>query len=71
MAYTPRRQTTINKYRAIQQRYTELYEKKRKRLDDVIEQLRAEFFIEHEDTLFRILRTDVPDEQPNQQLDLF
>ena len=39
--------------------YKELYEKKRLRYDDCIQKLMTEFFIEHELTIQRILRTEV------------
>lgn len=41
----PLRAITLDKYRAVQRRFQELYEEKRLRIDDVEAQLCAEFFI--------------------------
>lgn len=53
---------TAKKYKAIQDRYKQLYETQRLRIDDCIEQLMKEFFIEHQDTVWRILRTEVKEQ---------
>ena len=63
--YLPKRDTTLRRYRAIQERYDELYNKKRLRHDDVIQKLKEEFFIAQETTVYRILGTDC-DGDPNQ-----
>lgn len=61
----PTRPTTRARYRAIQERYDVLYNKKRLRHDDVISQLQDEFFIAHPNTIYKILATDVTGD-PNQ-----
>lgn len=58
MAYTPRRKSTIEKYKKIQERYRYLYNEERKRLDDVITQLCDEFFM-NEAGIWRVLRTEI------------
>lgn len=58
------RETTIKKYTAIQARYKELYDVSRLRHDDVIKKLMDEFFIAHEVTIWRILRTDLDKKSP-------
>lgn len=69
MEHKPQRRETILKYLAIQARFEELHNKQRLRYDDVIERLKSDFFIAHEGTLMRILRTEVeepPPPDPNQ-----
>ncbi len=57
MTKMPTREITKRKYRAIQKRYSELYDGKRLRHDDCILQLQKEFFILHSGTIQRILLT--------------
>lgn len=57
MAYV--RAVTLRKYKAIHKRYKELYDINRLRHDDVIQQLKEEFFIAEDNTIFRILRADL------------
>ena len=59
MSYTPSRDITIAKYKRIQERYKELYHEKRIRHDDVIQQIKEEFFITQANTIYRILNTEV------------
>lgn len=63
------RHITIKKYRAIQSRFKILYEGERRRYDDVITMLKDEFFIDHENTVMRILRTDLPAENEKASAD--
>lgn len=58
--HKPERPETIEKYRAVQERFKELYQVQRIRNDDVINILKKEFFIASEFTIWRILRTDLP-----------
>jgi len=55
------RKITARKYRAVQRRYKELYEDKRLRHDDVIENLMEEFYYTDKNTVYRILATEVPE----------
>lgn len=57
--HIPQRKQTIEKYKRLQARYKELHEKERLRLDDCIETIKKEFFIQHDATVLRILRTEV------------
>lgn len=61
----PKRPTTQARYLKIQERYKELYEKKRLRHDDVLKQLQEEFFIAQAATIYKILNTDCTGD-PNQ-----
>jgi hypothetical protein len=54
------RASTVARYRAIKDRFDQLYNDKRIRYDDVIRKLGEEFFIS-EHTVLRILKTDLPD----------
>ena len=58
--YQPKRKATIKRYRAVQNRYIELYKNQRKRSDDVVEQLMEEFGYDDVDTIYRILKTELP-----------
>lgn len=62
MSHIPQRKSTILKYQRIQERYKELYVKKRIRRDDCIKMVMDEFFINHEETVYRILGTDISDQ---------
>jgi hypothetical protein len=62
--HNPQRNTTIYKYLAIQKRMDYLYNVKRLRYDDCVEQIMKEFFIEHEATVRRILATEVTEPPP-------
>ena len=61
MPHPPKRLSTRRKYRAVQKRFKELYDKKRLRYDDCIKKLQQEFFISHPNTVMQILNTEVPD----------
>lgn len=73
MAYEPRRRSIKAKYLRIQQRFKELYDVQRLRYDDCIERIQKEFFIEHPNTVTRILSTTVilEPEPDTAQLSLF
>jgi hypothetical protein len=58
----PKRHSTVEKYLAVQKRYRELFDGQRMRHDDVIEQLRHEFFIAHPNTVYKILATEISEE---------
>lgn len=60
----PTRSSTQLKYLRLQERYQELYNVQRLRHDDVIARLMDEFFIQQENTIYRILGTEIkrPDE---------
>ena len=60
LLHTPTRIATIEKYRAIKTRFEHLYNTKRVRYDDVIQQLAQEYFCS-EQTILRVLKTDLPD----------
>jgi hypothetical protein len=53
------RDTTIRKYRAIQERYKELYHVQQLRGDVVMSKLQEEFFIAEINTIYRILNTEI------------
>lgn len=57
------RPNSLKKYRAIQERFTELYNEHRIRIDDVYERLSKEFFIS-EIRLTEIMRLDLPEKMP-------
>jgi len=59
MGAAPKRKGTVRKYKAIQNRYQELYHNERLRHDDVIKRLCDEFFIMEVTTIYRILATKV------------
>jgi hypothetical protein len=62
--FRPARKTTIQKYAAIQARWKVIYDVERKRYDDCIAIIMREFYITSENTVMRILRTEVPDDAP-------
>jgi len=57
------RNNTIKFYRKVQARYKRLYDQERIRHDDVIERLMDEYD-KSDITIYRILRTDLPDVLP-------
>lgn len=57
------RPNSLKKYRAIQQRFKELYDGQRIRVDDVYDILSREFFIS-EIRLTEIMRLDLPEKTP-------
>lgn len=65
--HNPQRSTTRAKYLALQKRYEYLYDVKRIRHDDVIKQLMKEFYISQDSTIYRILSTQVLQEDERLQ----
>lgn len=59
--YRPRTAAAKRRYLDIQARYKELYEVERKRMDDCIAVIMQEFYLDSEQTVWRILRTPVDD----------
>lgn len=59
------RVTTIRKYRAIQNRYRELYHDMKLRSDYSVETIMNEFYISQSTTVYRILNTTLPDQEIN------
>lgn len=61
--YVPKRRGARDRYRSIQQRYQILHNIERRRIDDCMQIIREEFFIECDQTVERILRTELPAEE--------
>ncbi len=57
------RTNTVKFYRKVQDEYKVLYEEQRIRHDDVIQRLMEKFY-KSEVTIYRILRTELPDKLP-------
>jgi hypothetical protein len=53
------RQTTIDKYKSIQDRFKQLYHEEKLRSDYAIKLIKMEFFIASDTTVYRILSTKV------------
>lgn len=55
--YRPKTPAGVRKYAAIQARFRQLHDIDRKRIDDCIAAIMKEFYIDYEQTVWRILRT--------------
>jgi hypothetical protein len=53
------RRGTYLKYKSIQDRFNILYNTKRLRYDDCIEKIMQEYYIEHRETVSRIMRVEL------------